>query len=442
MVFEDQTGTIVRKICMACSQEFTGLEACCPHDGNLLVPLPQDPYLNKKLANNYLILSVIGTGGMGVVYKAKHEVMDRFVAIKMLRAQFVTDSQNIKRFQQEAKAASRLDHSNVVTLYDYGVTDNGQPYLVMDYIEGISLAQLIKEQDHIGVDRAIHIFVQACNALDHAHKKGVIHRDLKPGNIMLVKNNEGDDCIKVVDFGVAKLMPLNSDDIQILTQTGEVCGSPVYMSPEQCLGHDLDIRADIYSMGIVIYHTLTGKVPLKGRTLVETMSKQINETAPSFSEARPDLYLPPSLESIIFKALSKEPYLRQQSMSELAYELESIITSKNKSLRTIDMDYVSEKPVLQKPANYLLIALLIIIALFTTFFFVHQNKEENRTTKPLPTASIKNSAVNTKDISNANRSAPIKIIPKTITVKTKSVKPISIDKQIDPFIDLKKDRSY
>lgn len=384
--FEDLTGTVVRKICMACSREYSGAEGCCPTDGNLLVPLPQDPYLGRKLGAHYQIKSVLGTGGMGVVYLAYHELMDREVAIKMLRAQFLNDTMSVKRFQQEAKAASRLKHPNVVTTYDFGVTANGQPYMVMDRLKGRSLAQEIKDKGQLSVERCIHIFSQACDALDHAHRQGVIHRDLKPGNIMLEEVEDDPDFVKVVDFGVAKLIPINnvSEESQSLTQAGEVCGSPVYMSPEQCLGQSLDARADIYSMGVVLYETLTGKLPLIGKNMVETMSKHLNETPPPFQQVRPDLYIPERVEQVVMRALSKDPYQRPQTMAELAQDLQFSIPRPGQSLqlRTV----ASPLPTASGAGkSWLFPALLAVLVAFVvgglvfTWMYAH---------RPLPTRTV------------------------------------------------------
>ncbi|HEY9773339.1 MAG TPA: serine/threonine-protein kinase [Planktothrix sp.] len=323
------------KICLECNREFTGIMTVCPHDNSLLFARVQDPFVGTTLAGNYEIESVIGHGGMGVVYKARHALMDRTVAIKMLQAQLISDSMSVKRFQQESKAASRINHPNVITVYDFGISPTGQPYIVMDYLEGISLADVIKHEGQVSVERAIRVVAQACDALDHAHKQGVVHRDLKPTNIVLVKYDDEADFVKVVDFGVAKLMNSGADG-QRLTQAGEVCGSPVYMSPEQCMGMELDPRSDIYSMGVVIYETLTGKLPILGKTMVDTMSKHISEQAPRFSETRPDLYIPERLESVIFKALAKDPIDRHQTMEELKNDLELAIPRPGRSqvLRT------------------------------------------------------------------------------------------------------------
>jgi len=340
MSIEDLTQTQVRKICMACSREFAGAGGVCPHDGNALVALPQDPYIGRRIADKYQVLSVLGTGGMGIVYLARHETMQSNVAIKMLRAQFVGDSSSVKRFNHEAIATRRLSHPNVITTYDHGLTPQGQPYIVMEVLQGKSLADEIKKLKQISVDRVIHIFSQACDAIEHAHKQGILHRDLKPGNIMLIDFNEDPDFVKVVDFGVAKFMPTPQAanvEIQSLTQAGEVCGSPVYMSPEQCLGQDLDRRADVYSMGVVLYEALTGKLPLLGKNMMETMSKHINLAPPSFKEVRPDLYIPEKIEQAVMRALSKQPDARQPNMAMLKQELQFAVPrpGQNVSLRTI-----------------------------------------------------------------------------------------------------------
>lgn len=323
--------------CVLCHREFDDTLAKCPFDGANLIAEIHDPLLGTRLAEHYKIISVIGHGGMGVVYKAKHDSMDRFVAIKMLQAQHVRDGNAIRRFRQEAKAASRLSHPNVITIHDFGMSPNGQPYIVMDYIEGIGLDAIIKKDGKVGVDRSVKIFAQACDALAHAHEQGIVHRDLKPSNIMLIETEEEKDFVKIVDFGVAKLIPFSGEESQRLTQTGEVCGSPIYMSPEQCMGHKLDARSDIYSMGIMIYEAITGELPLLGNTMVDTMNKHLTESAKPFSVVRPDLYIPERIEKVVFKALEKDPKNRQQSMTELKQELLFSIPTpaKSQQLRTM-----------------------------------------------------------------------------------------------------------
>ncbi len=336
---------IDRKVCLECHRQFTGIVKSCPHDGTSLVDIIQDPLIGTVLAGKYEIMSVVGTGGMGVVYKGRQHLMDRIVAVKMLRAQHVADSMSVKRFQQEGKACCLLNHPHVITIYDFGVSPTGQPFMVMDFLQGVSLADIIKADGQVGVERSIRILMQACEALDHAHRLGVVHRDLKPSNIMLIDYDGEKDFVKVVDFGVAKINSPNDVEAQRLTQVGEVCGSPVYMSPEQCMGYELDNRSDIYSMGVVMYETLTGKLPLLGKTMVDTMSKHISEPPPPFNEARPDLYIPERLEAVIMRALAKDPEQRHQTMDDLAKDLDMAIPRPGRSqvLRTTPLEEGEKK---------------------------------------------------------------------------------------------------
>lgn len=372
---------------MACSREFSGNLAHCPHDGNQLRELPQDQWEGKRLADRYKIERRLGTGGMGVVYLAWHELMERWVAIKMLKQSFVEDAQSVKRFQQEAKAASRLKHPNIITLYEFDVTPTHQPYMVMDYLVSThpdpalrarSLAQEIRDCGQIPVERCIHILAQACDALDHAHRQGVIHRDVKPANIMIVPCEDDPDFVRVVDFGVAKLLPINTTSVEVqgLTQVGEVCGSPVYMSPEQCMGQSLDPRADIYSMGVVLYEAITGRLPLVGKNMVETMQKHMNETPPSFNAVRPDLFVPARIEQVVMRALSKHAHERQQTMSELAQDLQFAIprAGQTPSLRAHEILPLESKEEKQLPewivptATAFGVVTVIIAALVFAFF--------------------------------------------------------------------------
>jgi eukaryotic-like serine/threonine-protein kinase len=299
----------------------------CSSDGTILTPVV-DSLVGNTIAGKYEILSEIGRGGMSIVYKSKHQLMDRIVAIKMLQSQLVSDQTSTKRFQQEAQAASLLKHPNVIGVHDYGIAETSkQPYIVMDYLVGESLSDVIRRGDHVEQQKAIKIFLQACDALEHAHKKGVLHRDLKASNIMLVEEEGRRDIVKVVDFGIAKFMPASGKQPQNLTQTGEIFGSPIYMSPEQCLGESLDVRSDIYSMGVLMYEALTGIPPLMGDTIIDTMKMHVESKPLSFQQMRPDLKISKELEATIFKSLEKQPVNRFQSMQEFYDALELIAYS-------------------------------------------------------------------------------------------------------------------
>lgn len=322
-----------------------------PTSSGNLVARKQDPLIGTVFAERYTILEVLGRGGMGVVYKARHDLMDRTVAIKMMLPQLVSDDVSLARFQREARAASRINHPNIIAIHDFGMTnDTGVAYLVMDYIEGCDLGDLIKAEKQIGVQRAAKIFMQVCDALSHAHKIGVVHRDLKPSNIMLLKQPDAGDFAKVLDFGVAKLSAQEGEiDEQKLTTTGEVFGSPVYMSPEQCSGDKLDARSDIYALGCVMYEALTGKPPCAGKTPIETIAKHMTQMPDAFAMVRPDLYIPDWMERLVFKALAKDPNKRQQSMQQVLEELQAGI---GKSSATKVQPLASAQPVSPAPSNH------------------------------------------------------------------------------------------
>ncbi len=244
---------------------------------NKLLSQPiKDPLIGTKLAGGrYEILDALGEGGMSVVYKAKQELVDRIVAIKTLKMKLLADPMLLKRFEREVKTLSRLNHPNIVTVFDC-IVENGQPYFVMDFLQGCSLQELIIEEKRLSPGRCKNIFGQVCNAVDHAHRNGIVHRDLKPANIMLM-DISGQEFVKVVDFGLAKI----GEEAQRLTQTGEIWGSPLYMSPEQCNGHSMDARSDIYSLGAVLYESLTGTVPFAGTSFLDTIQKVVSLTPPT-----------------------------------------------------------------------------------------------------------------------------------------------------------------
>jgi serine/threonine protein kinase len=280
--------------------------------------------IGKIVNEQYQIISAIGYGGMSVVFKAKDLKLGKFVAIKMLLPHLMLQSHNMQRFQQEAQSASALNHPNVVAIHNYGETETGQPFLVMDLIEGTSLSSLIKKEGHLPVDRALNIFLQLTSALTHAHEHGVVHRDLKPSNILLCEQNGETDICKIVDFGIAKLLPHEGRDAVSLTQTGDVFGSPLYMSPEQCKGEKLDQKSDIYSMGCLMYETLSGNPPHAGNNMLEVLYRHMNEVPKDFKSLKLGIIIPQRLEAAIFKALAKEPANRQQSMQALQDELRQI----------------------------------------------------------------------------------------------------------------------
>ena len=298
-----------------------------------MVTVGDDPLLGMVIEGRYKIQSVIGQGSAGTVYRAVQELIGREVAVKVLHDYLVSDDEFIKRFKQEAKASSRLNHPNIITIYDFGVIPQGggRPYIAMDLLNGTPLSDVIAEVNHIPATEAVPIFIQVCQALAEAHRQGVVHRDIKPEKIVLVERGGQKNFPIVVDFGIARLVQDESDQAKI-TRTGTVCGSPTYMSPEQCTSSKVDHRSDIYSLGIVFYETLTGEVPFHHEELVRVMSMHLSDPAPPINEIRPDLVFPDELVSIVARTLLKNPNDRFQTMEDLSKALEDCMKEPSQDL--------------------------------------------------------------------------------------------------------------
>ncbi len=289
-------------------------------------PGDKDVFDLPDFGTEYEVLERIGKGGMGSVYKVRDVNLDRFLAIKVLHDELKDDQQSVSRFEREAKAALKLMHENLVPVFAYGSSVAGAPYLVMDFVDGVSLEAKLKSETYLEVSSAIGIFIQICGALTHAHQHGIIHRDLKPGNIIITKQDSGREVAKLVDFGIAKVRSGSSRETQNLTQAGDVFGSPHYMSPEQCLGFDLDSRSDIYSLGCVMYECLSGKTPFEGHNSVQLIAKHLSSEQPPLRicDVSQGEKVNNRLQRIISKCLEKEPEDRYLSVELLARDLESL----------------------------------------------------------------------------------------------------------------------
>ncbi|MBS1989637.1 MAG: serine/threonine protein kinase [Cyanobacteria bacterium SZAS LIN-3] len=272
----------------------------------------RDPLVGTVLDGRFEIEEVLGSGGMSVVYKARQLRVNRHVAIKTLRLQLDTKDIYRERFQREISSLCSLSHPNIVTVYDCIIGEDDQPYIVMDYLRGRSLEALIAHEGPMSVERFARISIQICSALEHAHKRGIIHRDLKPGNIVLMDDEM--DFVKVVDFGLAKI----GDQNKRLTHSGELWGSPPYMSPEQCMGEPQDQRSDLYSIGAVMYEMLCGVDPFpNASTVFEFIKNHTSVTPPPLNSVNLKVNVPPKVEAVVFKALEKDPNRRYQSAKEL-----------------------------------------------------------------------------------------------------------------------------
>ncbi|MBA3993520.1 MAG: hypothetical protein C0469_08335 [Cyanobacteria bacterium DS2.3.42] len=276
------------------------------------------------ILERYKVLGLLGRGGMGSVYHVRHLHLQADYALKVLDAQ--SNESTWRRFENEARAANRLDHPNLIRVHDSGLLPDGQPFFVMELVPGQTLADLLKKKGRLSLPQALTIFIQVGFALAYAHENGVIHRDLKPSNIMLVENSAGSlySSVKVVDLGIAKLTGVDEFNQQTLTKTGEIFGSPLYMSPEQCMGITVDRRADLYSLGCVMYETLTGAPPIMGDNALSTMMKHQSQTPLSLKEASMGIEFPQAIEQVVANLLQKEPNARYSNAQLLTATLVNI----------------------------------------------------------------------------------------------------------------------
>jgi serine/threonine-protein kinase len=270
------------------------------------------------LAGKYVIESALGKGGMAVVWRGRHLLMDRPVAIKMMLPEVMEEEDSLQRFLREMKAASSLRHPNIVTIYDFDQTP--VPYIVMDLLHGRSLDLILEEEERLQPARIVHILSQMCDALAVAHHANMIHRDIKPSNVVIENRVMQPDFVQLVDFGIAKVVDSNSASMK-LTKTGEIFGSILYMSPEQCMGKALDARSDIYALGCVIFELLTGECPFAGSSVYQTLSNHVNGEPPSLAALCPDIPNADQFQEVFMKAVQKVPSLRYQSTIELKKDL-------------------------------------------------------------------------------------------------------------------------
>ena len=311
-----------KSICNQCGAELAShLAPTEPASGGdqspaTVSPLPDSGALiGMTLDHKYLLDSKLGAGGMVTVYRASRLLLGDWVAVKVLHPGQMADPQAVERFRREARTAARLKHPNVVTVYDFGVSREGLNYQVMEMVGGESLRSLVDRQGTLAETAAAEIIRQVCAALDEAHKLGIVHRDIKPENI-LVQTIPGGLHVKVLDFGIAALRDIKANR---LTRTGDVVGTPHYMSPEHCLGEELDGRSDIYSLGIVLFEMLTGVVPFDSPTTTAIVIKHVNDPPPTPRILNPKIS--PAVESVVLRALEKRRDARLQTAGEMARKL-------------------------------------------------------------------------------------------------------------------------
>lgn len=314
--------------CPTCGRHYSSDFAICPEDESPLQAdatiagvAPVDPLVGHTLDGKYRLEERLGIGGMGTVYRARHLLIDRPVAVKVLNQRFVEDEAARTRFRREARAAGRLQHTNAVTVTDFGESADGYVYLVMELLEGRTLRDVLAKEAPLDAARSVSLMMQISAAVAAAHEAGIIHRDLKPANIFIVQRADVPAVVKVLDFGIAKLAAeaFEEDDPLTLTQVGAMIGTPRYMSPEQCDGAELTPAADVYSLGVILYEMLTGTVPFSGSTPLSIAMKHTAEIPRNPRDFVSTI--PPALEQMVLHTLAKRPQDRPANAAEFRKEL-------------------------------------------------------------------------------------------------------------------------
>jgi serine/threonine protein kinase len=387
-VILDHTNYSVALDCRNCDAHQSEPSIQCDNCGAVLV---RGLRPGTVIAGQYEYIDTIGAGGMGLIIRARDKTSSEVLAVKLLL--YNNNPTETRRFQLEAKAASMLSHDHIIRIYDFGTSEDGYPYMAMEYLEGVNLSTLIATKGSLDLGEVLYIFDQISAAMSYAHAKGIVHRDIKPSNIMLTGRNR--DHVKIVDFGIAKLLDPDSAE-KNLTKTGHIVGSPLYMSPEQASGKKIDVRTDIYSAGCVLFHALTGAPPIEGSTAIETLLRHLNTIPPTLSEASLGTRFPQNVEDIVAKMLSKEPANRYQSFQELRADLHQASCNRFLSSRE------APRAVLSNKAIFIVLPLISIAVIGVTMaYFWNLQHQVMRKGKAIAAASITNSLAANKDAKGA-----------------------------------------
>jgi predicted Ser/Thr protein kinase len=312
------------KYCPICERNYGDEVGVCEMDGATLRILGarQDRYLGKLIKGRYKVLKKLGEGGMGTVYLAEQMSVGRKVALKLLQGNYATDDEFIGRFRREARLAASLNHRNIVTVYDFDQSDDESLFIAMEYLDGGKLSDVIRRDGPLSIGRAARLGLQIAEGLEAAHRAGVIHRDIKPDNIM-VMGEESVEAVKLMDFGIARLRDVGA--ASRLTRADVIMGTPAYMAPEQAEGAEVSEQTDIYALGIVLYEMLSGSVPFKASTPSAVLVKQIQEAPVPLRKLRREI--PASIERVVMQALEKKPQKRQRDMREVVQGLQKVDVS-------------------------------------------------------------------------------------------------------------------
>jgi len=308
------------KVCPQCGTKYDAEHRFCQRDGATLVAEnPNESLIGAIIADRYHVLEKLGEGGMGEVYLAEHVRIKRKVAVKVMRRWMSADAVALGRFHREAENASQISHTNVATIYDFGETGDGMVYFAMEYVDGEPLSTILKRETRVGIARACHIVHQVADALAAAHALGILHRDLKPDNVMIGKTRAGTDHVKIVDFGISRVMDRGT---QQFTSTGMVIGTPDYMSPEQLAGDAVDARTDNYALALIAFRVLTGAPAFAGSNAQESLLARLTKPAQPLGGALPDVAWPHEMQQVFDRALSADPEDRFLESLEFAVALE------------------------------------------------------------------------------------------------------------------------
>ena len=411
------------KICPTCGTEYPADERFCPQDGSALRTKGGGTELiGSIIADRYLVLSKLGEGGMGQVYLAEHVKMGRKSAVKVMNPGTVTDADAISRFNREAANASRISHQHVAQVYDFGETSDGLIYLAMEYVEGEPLTDILNRDGALPPERAGEIVRQTAEALAVAHDMGIVHRDLKPDNIMLARFRDGSDCVKVVDFGIAKA----NVEAQKVTKTGLVIGTPEYMSPEQIAGDPLDGRSDVYSLGLVAFTMLTGRLPFPSKTTQESVIMRLTDQPKRLAEMRPEIAWTPAVQQVMDRALQRDAALRYKSANEFGRALHAAVQGVSSAVRSgstrvmsepdawVPPTRVSERPALTAPGGkrsvrtVAVLAGVALIAVIALLMFVSRGRSNAGATT---TGSVTAPGQSPAPVSQSGTSAPNLAVP-------------------------------
>ncbi|HEY9718901.1 MAG TPA: protein kinase [Trichormus sp.] len=339
----------------------------------------------QRIGDRYEVISKLGKGGMGLVYRVNQIFLNKEFALKTLDKDSMSEIP-IRRFQQEARTAFALDHPNIIAVNDFGLVDDRTPFLVMELVNGETLSDRLKRVGCLPLEQVIPIMVQVCFGLSYAHECGIVHRDIKPTNIMLLNGMPlgAEGSVKILDFGIAKFTAHEGGEIQALTRTGEIFGSPLYMSPEQCAGTNVDQRADTYSLGCVLFESLTGTPPFIGDSALATMMKHLNEPAPTLKEASLGKDFPQGIEDIVATMLAKSPDSRYQNLGTVAHDLGALKRGDSISQTARSPSRVEQgtKPISMSRISFCALLLAVIAVAGLSGYVVRDLQHRDRLQRP------------------------------------------------------------